>query len=342
MRFKHQASTLLQAATLLLEHGIPPRRLIQAIGLPTSVLLDADAWIPRRLAMRFAPELERLTGDYFCGLHVGELNRIDQFGRWGEGILRAVTLRESLRFAAHRIDLIETGTLISLDCRGDRAHLVFHFEGELGGDPRHHLEASLVVLRKILDLAREQVPAEVHFVHPQPRGAVELERLFGPQLAFGREANALVFDHAALDLPLRPARSSPAASQPTPISPSSPRETARAVFQIIRERLEYERPTVALAAAALRMSSRTLQRHLAAWGLSFDEILDDYRKRKALAYLSDGRHSITDIGFRLGYSDAAHFTRAFRRWTGDSPRAALAAVQQRGLRGSFAVGPNLI
>jgi AraC-like DNA-binding protein len=100
------------------------------------------------------------------------------------------------------------------------------------------------------------------------------------------------------------------------------------VFQIIKERLEFERPTVALVAATLCMSSRTLQRHLTLWGLSFDEILDEYRKRRALAYLREGRYSITDIGFRLGYSDAAHFTRAFRRWTGGTPRAALAAAQR--------------
>ena len=70
----------------------------------------------------------------------------------------------------------------------------------------------------------------------------------------------------------------------------------------------------------LRMNPRTLQRHLAAWGLSFNEVLDDLRHRRAMAYLSDGQLSITDVAFRLGYADAAHFTRAFRRWTGKAPR----------------------
>lgn len=52
MRFKQQISTLLRVAHLLLEHGIPPKCLMQALDLPTSVLLDADASIPRRLARR--------------------------------------------------------------------------------------------------------------------------------------------------------------------------------------------------------------------------------------------------------------------------------------------------
>jgi AraC-like DNA-binding protein len=59
---------------------------------------------------------------------------------------------------------------------------------------------------------------------------------------------------------------------------------------------------------------------MAAWGVTFEQLLDDFRLHHALIMLRDDEHSITDVAFDLGYSDAAHFTRAFRRWTGVTPR----------------------
>jgi AraC-like DNA-binding protein len=73
-------------------------------------------------------------------------------------------------------------------------------------------------------------------------------------------------------------------------------------------------------AAHLRVSPRTVQRRLRAWGFSFEEILDDVRRTEALRHVILGENSAIEIAFLLGYSDPAHFTRAFRRWTGMAPR----------------------
>jgi AraC-like DNA-binding protein len=49
--------------------------------------------------------------------------------------------------------------------------------------------------------------------------------------------------------------------------------------------------------------------------------MDDTRRRFALSYLKDRRNSLAEIAFLLGYSEAAAFTRAFKRWTGLTPVA---------------------
>ncbi|ODS02755.1 hypothetical protein AUC71_13555 [Methyloceanibacter marginalis] len=68
------------------------------------------------------------------------------------------------------------------------------------------------------------------------------------------------------------------------------------------------------------MSTRTLQRRLRDWGFSFEEMVDDLRHAEAVRRLAIGQESMMEIAFVLGYSDQAHFTRAFRRWTGMAPR----------------------
>jgi AraC-like DNA-binding protein len=67
------------------------------------------------------------------------------------------------------------------------------------------------------------------------------------------------------------------------------------------------------------MSPRALQRRLAIEETTYAALVDDTRRELALAYLREGRYSMTDIGYLLGFSGAASFTRAFRRWTGKTP-----------------------
>jgi AraC-like DNA-binding protein len=73
-------------------------------------------------------------------------------------------------------------------------------------------------------------------------------------------------------------------------------------------------------ARALRMSRRSLERALAQEGTSAAALIEDERKQLALAWLPD--HSVDEVAARLGYSDARAFARAFKRWTGQAPRAA--------------------
>lgn len=74
-------------------------------------------------------------------------------------------------------------------------------------------------------------------------------------------------------------------------------------------------------AKAMNISTRSLQRKLAADGTSFREVLLNTRKELALQYLQQAAIPILEIGYRLGFSDPANFTRAFKRWMGQPPLA---------------------
>jgi AraC-like DNA-binding protein len=88
----------------------------------------------------------------------------------------------------------------------------------------------------------------------------------------------------------------------------------------VKQSLPFQRPTIESVAAQQNVSVRTLQRRLRDWGFSFEELLDDVRRSKTIELISSGDNTMTEIAFLVGYSDTAHFSRAFKRWMGRSPR----------------------
>jgi AraC-like DNA-binding protein len=74
-------------------------------------------------------------------------------------------------------------------------------------------------------------------------------------------------------------------------------------------------------AGRLHVSARTLKRQLAAHGTTFTDVLDAARRERALTLLSAAEATVEAVAAELGYSDTANFTRAFKRWTGQTPSA---------------------
>jgi AraC-like DNA-binding protein len=79
------------------------------------------------------------------------------------------------------------------------------------------------------------------------------------------------------------------------------------------------RPTFSAVAKLLQTTPRTLRRQLRLQNTSFRRLSDELRVHVALRYLRETKMTTEDIGFALGFSDAANFRHAFRRWTGKTP-----------------------
>ncbi|WP_170756557.1 helix-turn-helix transcriptional regulator [Ruegeria lacuscaerulensis] len=75
-----------------------------------------------------------------------------------------------------------------------------------------------------------------------------------------------------------------------------------------------------LISRQIGLTSRTLRRHLKRENTTFSDIVDSTRSELALRYLRDTELSIQEIAYVLGFSDSASFVRAFRRWTGKTPK----------------------
>ena len=69
----------------------------------------------------------------------------------------------------------------------------------------------------------------------------------------------------------------------------------------------------------LGISERTLVRRLHDAGTTYRDLRDAHRRRRAEELLRDGTVTVAELGYRLGYEDAANFNRACRRWFGAAP-----------------------
>ncbi len=78
-------------------------------------------------------------------------------------------------------------------------------------------------------------------------------------------------------------------------------------------------------AAFLNMSERTLKRRLQDEQVSYRELLDESLYQRARDLLDQPRLSVSEIAWRLGYNDVSNFSRAFKRWAGETPRQYRAA-----------------
>jgi AraC-like DNA-binding protein len=78
--------------------------------------------------------------------------------------------------------------------------------------------------------------------------------------------------------------------------------------------------SVDIIAKKLGFSRQTLFRRLKAEGATFREVLDELRHKLALDYLSGKQVSVNETAYLVGFSEPAAFSRAFKRWTGSSPR----------------------
>ena len=186
-------------------------------------------------------------------------------------------------------------------------------------------------------VGREWSPSQITFPHRPRADARTYEDHFGAPVRCGVGMQSVVeLDASFLASPnIRRAHPTTGAAlaRATPVSDAVDRgDGADEAFAATLERIVDGMMmvgAVSLPAAArtLGYAPRTLQRRILKTGKSFERIVDDRRRARASEFLADPTHSIAEAAMAVGYSDSAHFIRAFQRWTGKSPAAYRKAVR---------------
>ena len=172
---------------------------------------------------------------------------------------------------------------------------------------------------------------EVSFQEEAPRDSRAHEAFFAAPVRFAQAQNALRFDASWLGVPCRtadPVIDPFLEKQAGVLLQAVPRDYLDQVRDAIARAMNGSAPTLATAARQLGTGARTLQRRLREHGTGFQQELARVRLDTARALLDDGRRTVGEIAYLLGFSDPSAFHHAFARWTGSAPsdyRAARAA-----------------
>jgi AraC-like DNA-binding protein len=166
---------------------------------------------------------------------------------------------------------------------------------------------------------------EAHVTHPEPAHREAYDRIWRCPITFNSDRNALRMDASLAEhrVRLHPAYVfgilSSHADQLLKNLKNS-KSTRGRVESLLMPLLHTGDINMNAIAADLGRSPRTLHRNLKEEGVTFEQVLDELRHKLALHYLAGQRVSVNETAYLVGFSDPASFSRAFKRWTGRSPR----------------------
>ena len=274
-------------------------------------------------------------------LRVGASMRADDYGPFGFAWKSAPTLRGSFERASRYALVLTSVALYEVEESFDGAYMHLHREGERRLGMRLSNEATLASIMTISGEVASQPfrPEAVYLKHRAPVHTEGHEAFFGCPVQFESDRDALLVSRRTLATPNKLGDPSIAEFFDTHLEA----EVGRLADTVPLERLVIDRVSPALSAGVpalsevakeLGMSGRTLQRRLAEDGLTFQSVVDSARRRLALRLLRQRAEvTLTEVAFMTGFSDQSAFTRAFRRWTGQTPGAFRAARSNNGPSG---------
>lgn len=305
---------------------VTPSEMLAGSGLDVASLSLPATRVDLATFAALVRRAEHLTQEPGLAYLVGRHMQLSWHGFLGFAAMTAGTLREALelaeRFGRTRTDAITLVTRV----HGEQASIVLEEHVDLGA-LREFLATSLFLgLATIGQSLLGELPESgaIELTHPEPP---YFARFLGavPALAavrFRCPVNRMVFpadrlaarivtaDPAAMDLAREQCERELAAL-------GEGARLAGHVRAFVRDGF----PTIEVTAKKLGVSTRTLKRRLADQGTTYSRIVEDARRDEALLLLADPRWTLDAVAARLGYSDTANFSRAFRRATGETPGA---------------------
>lgn len=317
---------LTQLITLMEQQGFPVEQLLANTQLNEQIMLHNTRISP----MQYHTVVENaltLSQDPLLGIKHGQALTISSHGFLDFAAVAAVDLNHALSLA---IRYARTRTLL--------ADIRFHKEDDsaivqinrLAAMPStfsfvvENIISSFIGAARFLINQQDQMSAVVKLNYSPEALPAEYERLLGVPVLFNQPHNQVCFPEYLLDTPVSSASAMSRSMAET--------ECERLLMQLdqgkdlvvlIRQQIHKMNafPTLPVLAKTMHSSSRTINRQLAHLNTSYQHILDEIRREKAIDLLSHSKVHIEQIAMQLGYNDPSNFGRAFRRWLGKSPRA---------------------
>jgi AraC-like DNA-binding protein len=325
-----------EVAPILREFGIDPDPVIRAAGLDLRLFDDGANVIPHAVLGRLLTLCVVRTHCPHFGLLVGQRATILSLGVVGRLMQHSETLGDAMRVLVSNLSIQDRGAVPALTISGDMALFTFSVYQPEAESADQISDGSLAVTVNAIRAlcAADWSPSEVLLPRVAPTDQEPYRRHFQAPVRFNQESAIVVFP--AQDLERRVATADPMlrAMLEERISQLKGRpgcEFSDDVRRLLRIRLTSNHHSADDIADLLAMHRRTLSRRLKGSGIGYRAITNEVRFEIARQLLQDTQVPLAQIAAALGYSEASAFTRAFRRWSGQTPIAWRASYGLHGL-----------
>jgi AraC-like DNA-binding protein len=298
----------------------------EAIGVPLSVIDRPGVTVPFGQYVDFFTVAAALSGNSDFGHWFGLQTRAARSGIPGQLILNARQFRQGILDVARTLPTLCQGLHIKLVEDRDSPAIIWTISPS-SGDSTQFLYFANAYLVRMLQAHRgsQWHPRRIIYSAPPPRrprlyesqlscpvifqasiNAIELERRDLRAIKHGvdKHVYALLTTYAEYLLSKEP----------------RPRNMREVINFAICDGLALGCCNVEFVARRLKISTRSLRRIMNASGASFSELRDQARMKLAKSLLADVTLTISEVAYRVGYSEAAAFTHAFTNYFGKNPR----------------------
>ncbi len=312
----------------LRERNLPQQQALERAGINPAVMDQPNQRVHTDQVARLFKTVQETLDDEFMGFTQNNC-KVGLFATMAELVSHCSTLGELLAKAVNFYNLVSNDIPMQLSQSEGNAVLSFTMnQPQL--DPEHFMtEFWLVIWHRFPSwyIGEPIRLRETHFTFKSPTHRSELQIMFPGQLQFKRSANRLIFDAQYLDKQLVRSdqelqtyvQNAPADVMTIPGSDSTlEAQIERMIAQRHPDRLVFV-PIHELA-RELGVSSQTLHRRLKESATSYQKIKDNLRREVATHKLVQEHVSVEEVSAIVGFSEPRSFTRAFKHWTGLSPR----------------------
>jgi AraC-like DNA-binding protein len=319
---------------LAVSKGASRQKLAERSRIDAAELRDQDNRVPFAKYVALMRAGQELCHDPALALHFGEAIDLSEMSIVGQIGSASGTMSDDVaqlnRYAPLAVEIDGGGDRFQLKRIGGQPWLV-----DARPDPNAFPELTESTFARIVCSARRFLGGEepfaraVHVTHSEPAYRAEYDRIFRVPVMFQADKNALLLSDEAWSTLRAAVPSSRYASGVLAAHAEgllerleSSKSTMGCVERLLMPILPTGDASMDTVAGMLGLSRQTLFRRLKAEGVTFEKVLDELRHKMALHYLRGKRVSVNETAHLLGFSEAAAFSRAFKRWTGSSPRRA--------------------
>lgn len=322
-----EVSTLFARKAIAQARPATAERALTRVGISREALSDPANRVPvQQHHMLFETLAAEERPEISFHMRTSASMRCEDFGPLGLTVKSAPTLRRSFERLDRYARLYNSYSVFELADKGSECWWINHRAAPDNDGARLSNEAALGTFVSVWRDANgeEFSPKRVQFTH-LPVGAVQpLEEYFKCPVTHGAEVDAIIMHQQDVDRPNR------VGDQhiwkflrehlEEILRTTEPDRIDREVVMRVANTLSDGVPRLEDVACHLGIGSRTLQRRLSGLGHSYQSLVDEARREVAMTLVGEGRHSLVEIAFLTGFSEQSSFTRAFKRWSGKTPR----------------------